>query len=810
MKKFSSLKIKDLRIEPDPKRVLRGNDYKTSSAPCFFQPRAIKALELALHIPGMEYNIFVAGDPGLGRTYLVDNFLRSEAENGVTPPDLVYVNNFKNPDCPKLISLPAGLGRVLRETIQKAVKRLRRDLPRHFELASYQRIQNKLFSKLNVLREDLLDKMEEIASRKGFTLNIDDSGAVSLTPLIDGKVLSSEEYERLDGSLKKNLKDQSSTLLYTITTLSRQVTKHEQEFRAQEHSLALEHGANLVDRILAPIRKKFAEHKQLKPFFDDLREDILDNLAQYQNPVRPERDQRPNHDGPNEALPESFFQRYDINLFVDNADLRGVPIITEINPGFFNLLGCIERETEWGTYYTDFTLIKSGAIHKANGGFLILRVDDLLAHPAAWEGLLRCLRTRQSSLDDPTDHYDALRTRTITPAPIALNLKVILIGDDDTYELLYTHDERFRKIFKLKAHIQDTIERTEGSIRAYASLLERVARESGLRSITKDSLAALIDYSARMAEDRERLSLHVSYLREIMIEANALAQISTKRIIDADIIRQTLKAREYRANLYQEEFLHEYDRKSIKVQTQGQAVGFANGLSVSQIGEYVMGLPHQISCTVGVGHGGIMDLEREAELGGPIHTKGMMILKSYFVNLFARNKPLVLTGSLCFEQSYAQVDGDSASGAELAALLSALADIPIKLNLAFTGAISQSGAIMAVGGVSHKVEGFFEVCKRHGLTGTQGVLLPQDNIVHLVLKDEVLQAIKAGDFHIYPVSRIEEAMEILTGVKAGVRLKNGRFSPGSIYAAVDDRLTELAILADRKCTMPRKNKKVDH
>jgi predicted ATP-dependent protease len=551
-----------------------------------------------------------------------------------------------------------------------------------------------------------------------------------------------------------------------------------------------------------PIHKKFAENKALKKYFESFKEDILENLPHYQG--RQEREPRTGPEQQGEGLSDSFFGRYDVNLFVDNSEVTGAPVVKEINPGFFNLLGCVERETEWGTYYTDFSLIKAGAVHRANGGFLILRVDDLLNHPAAWEGLLRCLRTKQSSLDDPTDHYDMLRTRTISPDPIPLSLKVLLIGDDETYELLYMHDERFRKIFKLKAHIQDTVERTPESITGYAQALDRAGRETGLRGFTKDAYSELVNYSTRMAEDRERLSLHFSHLREIMMESNALAISQDKRIIDAGIVKLALDEREYRTNLYQEEFLREYDRRSIKVLTQGQGVGVANGLSVTQVGDYVMGLPHQISCTVGVGHGGIMDLEREAELGGPIHTKGMMILKSYFVNLFARNKPLVLTGSLCFEQSYAQVDGDSASGAELAALLSALSNVPIRLDLAFTGAISQSGAIMAVGGVTHKVEGFFEVCRRRGLTGQQGVLLPRDNIVHLVLRDNVLQAIKDGQFHIHPVSTIEEAMEFLTGTRAGERLKDGRFSPNSIYAAVDERLTELAVLAEKKCAMPRR------
>ena len=580
------------------------------------------------------------------------------------------------------------------------------------------------------------------------------------------------------------------------------MNRNEQEFRAKEVQLAQEHAAGLVERLLASLRRKFSENKPLKAYFDAFREDVLENLSHYQG--RAEREQRTPSDQQGEGISDSFFQRYDINLFVDNSALTGAPVIKEITPGFFNLLGCVERETEWGTYYTDFSLIKSGAVHRANGGYLILRVEDLLAHPLAWEGLLRCLRTKHSSLDDPTDHYDILRTRTISPEPIPLSLKVILIGDDETYELLYMHDDRFRKIFKIKAHIQETVERTAESITGYAQTLNRAAREGGMRNLTKDAFAELVDYSTRMAEDRERLSLHFSHLREIMLESNAIAASQDRKTIDAAVVRQALEERDYRSNLYQEEFLREYDRRAIRVRTQGQGVGVANGLSVTQVGEYVMGLPHQISCTVGVGHGGIMDLEREAELGGPIHTKGMMILKSYFVNLFARNKPVVLTGSLCFEQSYAHVDGDSASGAELAALLSALSDVPIRLDLAFTGAVSQSGAIMAVGGVTHKIEGFFEVCRRRGLTGHQGVLLPRDNIVHLVLRDNVLQAVKNGEFHIYPVGTIEEAMEILTGVRAGVRLKDGRFSANSIYAAVDQRLTELAVLADKKCSMPRR------
>jgi predicted ATP-dependent protease len=388
-----------------------------------------------------------------------------------------------------------------------------------------------------------------------------------------------------------------------------------------------------------------------------------------------------------------------------------------------------------------------------------------------------------------------------------MDLKIILIGDDEMYEMLLEQDERFRKYFKIKAHIQETVLRSAETVTSYVRALRHIITESGLHPFTREALARLVDHSSRLAQDQERLSLFFSRIREVMIEADALRKIRSEPEVSAALVTEALKGGEYRLNLYEEEFLHEYDRTVIKVRTHGKAVGRANGLSVSQIGDYILGLPHEISCTVGVGHGGILDLEREAELGGPIHTKGMMILKSYLLELFAKDKPLVLTGSLCFEQSYAHVDGDSASGAELTALLSSLADIPIKLNLAFTGAISQSGAILAVGEVTRKIEGFFNVCKRRGLTGDQGVLIPWDNRTQLMLNDEVVDAVEQNMFHVYAIKTIEEAMEILTGVKPGRRLKNGGFSKNSIYEAVDERLTELAELADMDSNRKRRRKR---
>ncbi|WP_462323972.1 Lon protease family protein [Desulfoplanes sp.] len=801
-KRSFALRPGQLTTRLNPRKLPSPSNAPVGLAP--FQPRALHALRLGLHVNTPEYNIYLAGEPGLGRNYLLQKFLVPLAAQAPVPPDRVYTYNFSDQDNPSSLALPPGQGRVLKQGLAQAIKNIRKDLPAKFEHESYVTRHDGLINAYNLKREGLLDDMEAKANAQGFSLNTDEDGSLSLYPLVEGKVLSTDEYERLDRYQRNRLKKQSSAIMDTVVALSRQINREEQEFKEKERSLDREIARSVADHALADLLGSFASTPAVSAYLEELTRDIEENLEKFRESDRPSPPEGP-QDFPSGA--EQFFRRYEINLFVDNGDLTGAPVIMENNPGFFNLLGCIERETEWGTYYTDFSLIKSGSVHRANGGYLILYINDLLAHPVSWEGLLRCLRSRRLRIEDPTDHYDLVRTKTIEPEPIPMGVKIILIGDDEMYDVLLEQEDRFRKYFKLKAHIQETAVRSEQTLGAYVQALYQIVEESGLAPFTREALARLVDHSSRLAQDQGKLSLQFSLMREVMIEADALRAMRNGSKVSRDLVDEALQESEYRLNLYEEEFLHEYDRTVIKVRTEGTAVGRANGLSVSQIGDYVLGLPHEISCTVGVGHGGILDLEREAELGGPIHTKGMMILKNYLLELFAQDRPLVLTGSLCFEQSYAQVDGDSASGAELATLLSSLANIPIRLNLAFTGALSQSGAILAVGEVTRKIEGFFNVCKRRGLTGDQGVLIPWDNKGHLMLGQEVTRAVEEKMFHIYAVKTIEEAMQILTGTKPGKRLKNGGFSKNSIYAAVDDRLAELAELAESNGTAKRRRKR---
>lgn len=763
-----------------------------------FQKRAYQALKLALEIKKKGYNVYVCGEQGLGRTYFVKEFLHTNLQTKERPSDWIYVYNFDNPDVPRAISLPAGKGKLFKQKLKKAIEELKRSIPQAFEQDYFIKKHDDLIQNYQDARDDILNKMEEQAQKDGFSLNMEED-SITLYPVFEGKVMTPEEFEQLDPRIKRELRFKSNKVMEVLLNYTRRMGKEEEDFRKNERKLEQEIAIKKINQALAEVEKEFALFPKIKSFLTELKKDILNNLEEFRRKESKSFSQDLFGGGG-----EDFFQRYEVNLFIDNSKLDAPPVLVEDNPNYFNLLGCIERETELGTYYTDFTLLKSGSLHRANGGYLILKVEDILSHPSAWEGLLRALKSGLASLEDPGDQYDLIRTKTISPEPIPLDIKIVLIGPDDIYEALYIQDERFQKLFKIKAHMQSTINRTEENIVNYACILSKMAREEKLKPITRDGLSELIDFSSRLCGDKEKLSLNFSTLKEIMIESNVLACAKKKKKIDSKCIKQSLKNREFRVNLYEQEFMEDYDRELIKVRTTGFAIGRANGISVVEIGDYILALPHQISCTVGVGHGGIIDLEREAELGGPIHTKGMMIIKSYLQNLFAQDKLLVLAGSLCFEQSYAHIDGDSASGAELVALLSALAKVPVNLSLAFTGAVNQAGGIMAVGEVSRKIEGFFDVCVRRGLTGEQGVIIPKDNVVHLMLKDEVIEAVKAGKFHIYAVSTIEEALELLTGKKAGKPLAKGGFSPGSLYDLVDRRLKELAYLAEKKVVFRKK------
>jgi len=797
MPKTKPLPASRLRAQFPPARIPYADSTKIplSSKARPPQPRALQALEMGLTVDDPGFNVFVAGEPNLGRTYLAMDFLRPRAAKMPEPGDMLYAHNFLDPDRPRLLRMPAGGGKVLKKELAKALAALRKDIPEALEKDAFINKRETLVRSFQDKRETLLREMEKAATSEGFDLDMDDQGGMTLYPLVEGKVVSEQDYDRLDPELRKTLKKRGDAIMSEMGRSLRRIGKEESDFRQDQRTLERAVVKDALERHLRPLRKKYARSKDLAAYLKAVWDDVLESMDQFlPQDAAPQATSGPLA-GLEAAAAEDFFTRYDVNRFVDNCATKGAPIIFEDHPTPVNLLGSIEREAEMGALYTDFTLIKAGALHRANGGFLVLRIEDLSQNPDAWEGLLRALRSGKSRIEDHGGTEDHARAKTIQPEPVPLEVRVILVGTDEAYEALLAMDDRFPKLFKLKAHMQDTVPRNPSSVRHYLHSLARIIDETRLPPFDRTALAAMIDHASHMAEDQQKLSLQLPTAREVMIEAAALARRARRRRVEGGDIATALANRKFRANLYEEEFLADYDRELIKVSTSGAAVGRANGLSVTMYGDHEFGLPHQIACTVGVGHGGIIDLEREAELGGPIHTKAMMILKSYLLGLFAQDKPLVLTGSLCFEQSYAGIEGDSASGAELAALLSALGGVPIDLSLAFTGAVSQSGEIMAVGGVTPKIEGFFKVCSQRGLTGSQGVVIPRDNVTHLMLCDEVAQAVEQGRFHIHPVTSIEQAMELLTGLPAGRRTRGGAFPEGSLYRRVDQRLAELARLA---------------
>ena len=797
MSKPKALPVGRLRASLPPERIPYADSTLIPEKPVAAgtQPRALMALETGLAIDDPGFNVFVAGEPDLGRTYLVTTFLSPRAARMPVPEDLLYVHNFVDPDRPRLIAMAAGQGKRLKKDLDKAVAAIRKELPKLLDEDAFATKRDKLARGFADRREDMIRDMEQAASQQGFELDMDEQGAMTLYPLVEGKVISEADYDRLEPELRKTLKKRGDAILADMTSSLRKLSREEQDFQEDQRSLEKALLQRLVDKYVGPLLRGHKQNKAVTGYLKALIQDVMDNMDNFL-PQGQESAAASLFGPADPSSGEDFFTRYTVNRFVDNCGAKGAPLVIEDHPTVTNLLGCIEREAEMGALYTDFSLIKAGALHRANGGFLVLRMEDLFANPEAWDGLLRALRSGRARVEDPGDGQEHSRARTIRPEPIPLDVRVILVGTDRVYEGLLELDDRFPKLFKLKAHMQDTVPRNAANIRHYVHTLGAMIRQTSLLPFDRGALAGLVDHGSRMAEDQKSLALHFPLAREVMIEASALARKSRKRVVTRPLLDKALANRTFRSNLYEEEFLADYDRELIKVRTSGREVGRANGLAVIMYGDHEFGLSHQIACTVGVGHGGIIDLEREAELGGPIHTKGMMILKSYLLGLFAQDKPLVLTGSLAFEQSYAGIEGDSASGAELAALLSALADAPIDLSLAFTGAVSQSGAIMAVGGVTPKIEGFFKVCKRKKLTGHQGVILPKDNVDHLMLSDEVCAAVDAGKFHIYPVTAIGQAMELLTGLKAGTRTKRGNFPKGTLYRRVNDRLAELADLAE--------------
>ncbi len=784
------LKPESLRAVCDPEQLGFETtlDLSPSKEKVVGQERAQQALEFGLVIKDPEYNIYVAGPPLSGKTEMIKAYVSELAASEPTPPDQIYVFNFKDPEKPQALSLPTGQGRVLKADMEELIATLRVQIPEVFESEDYSSRRETLVHHFTQERNAILHELDAKAGKEGFILNISQTGLM-IFPGKDGKPLSEEELKALGDEDREALRQKSTALHTEMNEAIRKIRKMEKEFQDVEKKLDQDVALYVVGHHMEDLLEKYKDLPQVLAYLKEVQADILKNIDDLKRrPGAPA--------GPFPfPVPEPSFTQYQVNVFVDHSQTQGAPVVMENNPTYPNLFGAVERRVQFGALLTDFTLIRPGALHRANGGYLILEALDLLRWYFSYDALKRCLKDRQIKIEDLAEHLGLISTRTLQPQPIPLNIKVILIGDPHIYQLLYIYDEDFTRLFKIKAQFDWRMKKTDDHLQKFCSLAASYCREEKLLPVHKTGMARLVEYAGELAGHQKKLTLQLKEVLDILKEANYWAGTNTHEVIFATDVDKAIAQKTHRADLPEEKMQEFIDEGMLFIETTGKVVGQVNGLSIYALGDHAFGRPSRITATFALGKEGVVAIDRESQLSGNIHTKGVMILAGYLKSRFAKDKPLSLSASLCFEQSYGMVEGDSASAAELVALLSALAEVPLAQNLALTGSVSQRGEAQPIGGVNEKIEGFYKVCKARSLDGSQGVIIPQANVQDLMLKKEVVDAVKDGKFHVWAVGQVDEALEILTGLPAGQRLADGTFEPDTVNYKVDQTLRRLMEIA---------------
>jgi lon-related putative ATP-dependent protease len=752
------------------------------------QERALRALRFGLEIHESGFNVYTAGAQGTGRMTAVRSFLDELAKAKPRASDWVYVHNFGDQYEPNAIALPAGKGVLFREDMERFVEETRRALPRAFESEEYAKRRDETLKSLQERRTDLIARINQRAQEQGFVIQMSPIGLLTI-PVINGRPVPDEEFINLPEGVRTEVQRRRDALNTELRSTLRQVQEIERRgaevIKNLNHDIALYAIGNLV----TDLKEKYTDVPEVPEYIDAVQNDILENLQAFLGTDEQQPGVPPQFQAFIRELP---FRKYDVNVIVDNANAKGAPVIVEQNPTFQNLLGKIEREVQFGIFTTDFTMIRSGSLHKANGGYLVLNMEDFLRNPFSWDGLKTALKTGKTVIEEPGERMGFITAKTIKPEAIPLDIKVALIGTPMLYQVLYQMDPDFKELFKVKADFDIVMERNDENAGKYADFMCNLVREENLLHLGRDAIARVIEYGSRLAEDQQKLSTQFAVIADLIREANFYAVQEGAEQVARQHVTKAIEEKVYRSNLIQKKIEEFIKRGIFLIETEGEKVGQVNGLSVVGLGDFAFGRPSRVTASIGVGREGIMDIEREAALGGPIHTKGVLIINGYLNGRYAHDKPLSLSARLVFEQSYSGIEGDSASSTELYALLSALSGLPLKQYLAITGSVNQKGEVQAIGGVNEKLEGFYEVCKAKGLDGNQGVLIPASNVQNLMLKEEIVEAAKAGKFRIYPVQTIDEGIEVLTGIPAGARREDGTYEEGTVNYLVDKRLQEMA------------------
>lgn len=797
----TELSPKEIRVECEPLECRTSGELAPLEG-VIGQDRALRALNLGLGIGEKGFNVYVAGPPGTGKTTAVRNFLEAIAKDRPTPPDWCYVNNFHNSYEPLYIQLPTGRAKTFRKDLDNFIDEVKRSVPRALQSEEFQSKREGMIKTAEERRHKILSDLGDEAERSGFSIQATPLG-VTLAPVLNGKLIGEEELASLPDHVKKEMDQKRTGLESKFEEAMKRIATLEKETRSSLRKVSNDAIQYAIGFLMNALQKSYEDIPDVVNYLKDVRADILENYELFAGPQ--EATTAEGQPAP-PWMKELPFRRYKVNVIVDNSQLKGAPVIFEENPTYLNLFGRIEKEAQFGSFTTDFTLVKGGSIHKANGGYLVLPVESLLTNQLSYDGLKRALRSSRISIEEAMERLSFMTTKTLTPQPIPLNMKVILVGQPHFYQLLLAYDTEFHEFFKVKADFDTTIDRNKENLQRYASFVCTLCEKEKLKHLEASAIAKVVEHGSRLAEDQRKLSTRFAEVADLIREANYYATQDKSEYINASHVTKALEEKIYRSNLIQQKILEMIQRGLYLIDTSGARTGQVNGLSVIGLGDFEFGRPSRVTASIGLGREGLLDIEREAKMGGPIHTKGVLILGGYLANKYAQDKPLSLSARLVFEQSYEGVEGDSASSTELYAILSALADAPIKQNFAVTGSVNQRGEVQAIGGVNEKIEGFYEVCKLKGLKGDESVMMPKSNVQDLMLKEEVVKAVKDGRFHIYPVSTIDEGIEILTGVKAGERTKDGTFEPNTLNDKVDRRLKEMAETLTRFAEPPTKER----
>jgi ATP-dependent Lon protease len=793
------LPLEKLRWRCDPKslKVRSSTEIKPSRA-IIGQERALRALRVGLAMKHFGYNIFVTGLSGTGRTTTIKRLLHEfETEHGELR-DHCYVYNFKHPDMPLAVSLPAGQGRGLKEDMANLLRELIRDVPALYESQRFQQARKDVISHFQERQRSVLLDFEKRVKERGFELVQVQVGNImrpDIVPVVGEKATNLEEIDTMvqKGEFPReqyqSLKETQAALEKQMATVFRELRNIEKKVQQSLEEVEERLVMPLVDENIEILKTTY-DSKKVHSYLEDVRTHIKENLDRFQ---RSHQQPQPAQPGEPEAEdePDDFIE-YQVNLLVDNSDTEHIPIIIETNPKYKNIFGTVERVMEkGGVWTTDFTQVKSGAFLQADGGYLVLNALDTLLEPGVWQDLKRTLRTGKIEIH-PNEPIYGFAPTGMKPEAIELKVKVIMIGDAEIYQLLYLRDDDFKKIFKIRADFDYEMPRETGAVTQYLRFIKMVCDDEHLKPIDREALAALVEFGVRLAGNQRKLSTRFNVLADVAREADYWAGQELELSVGVKHVRKAIEERIYRVKLIEDKIQEMITEGVIMIDTDGSVIGQVNGLSVYDTGEHAFGKPARITAKTSLGRAGVINIERDSEMSGPSHNKGVAILSGYLRSMFAQNKPLIVSASITFEQSYSGVDGDSASSTEIYAILSSLAEIPLRQDIAVTGSVNQKGEIQAIGGVNLKIEGFFDVCKERGLTGRQGVLIPKTNIADLMLREDVLEAVRKNHFHIYAISTIDEGIEILTGHKAGHRRTDGSFERATVLALVDQKLCRFA------------------